>query len=80
MRSSISLYKKASFIFALAAVLAFFPACAGTSPPAPSDTLVTGNRVGNLAPDFNLKDVDGSSLKLSSYAGRPVVVSFWSLG
>ena len=29
-----------------------------------------------LAPDFELKDVDGRSIRLSDFRGKPVVLSF----
>jgi peroxiredoxin len=31
---------------------------------------------GELAPDFELNDVDGKTIRLSSFRGRPVVLSF----
>lgn len=30
------------------------------------------------APDFALRDLDGNTVTLSSFAGRPVVVNFWA--
>ena len=38
----------------------------------------TGPEVGNKAPDFNLQTIDGQSLGLSDFHGRPVMVSFWA--
>ena len=35
-------------------------------------------RVGKAAPDFQVQTLDGSSVKLSDYRGRPVWVSFWA--
>ena len=31
---------------------------------------------GELAPDFELKDVDGRSIRLSDFRGKPVLLSF----
>jgi peroxiredoxin len=31
---------------------------------------------GELAPDFELNDVDGKTIRLSNFRGRPVVLSF----
>jgi peroxiredoxin len=31
---------------------------------------------GELAPDFELKDVEGNSVRLSSLRGKPVVLAF----
>lgn len=38
----------------------------------------TGPRVGNQAPDFVLKDVDGATVRLSDFRGKPVMVNFWA--
>src|SRR5512137_1422010 len=38
----------------------------------------TGNRIGNLAPDFTLVTVDGKEIKLSDYRGKPVILNFWA--
>lgn len=35
-------------------------------------------KVGNPAPDFTLKDLDGETISLSDYAGRPVLINFWA--
>jgi peroxiredoxin len=37
-----------------------------------------GPRVGDTAPDFTLKTFDGKTVRLSDYAGQPVVVNFWA--
>lgn len=34
--------------------------------------------VGNLAPDFQLSTLDGQSVSLSDFRGRPVLVNFWA--
>ncbi len=31
---------------------------------------------GDQAPDFELKDVDGKSIRLSDFRGKPVVLAF----
>jgi len=35
-------------------------------------------RVGDRAPDFSLADLNGEPVRLSDYAGRPVIVNFWA--
>ena len=35
-------------------------------------------KVGEVAPDFELETVDGSTVRLSDFRGRPVVVNFWA--
>jgi thiol-disulfide isomerase/thioredoxin len=32
----------------------------------------------NVAPDFNLKDIDGKPIKLSDYKGKVVLLNFWA--
>ncbi len=44
---------------------------AGESPP-------RGAEIGNLAPDFQLNDLDGQAVALSDFRGRPVLVNFWA--
>ncbi len=35
-------------------------------------------RIGDRAPDFALADLDGDTVRLSDFAGRPVLVNFWA--
>jgi cytochrome c biogenesis protein CcmG/thiol:disulfide interchange protein DsbE len=35
-------------------------------------------RVGQVAPDFTVKDIDGNLHKLSDFRGRPVWINFWA--
>ncbi|MCX5992947.1 MAG: redoxin domain-containing protein [Chloroflexi bacterium] len=53
-----------------------------SSPNATFDTSVsTGTAIGNLAPDFTLKNAaDGNDLSLSSLRGKKVMVNFWHTG
>jgi len=39
----------------------------------------TGVKIGNLAPEFSLKDYEGREVKLSDFKGRkPVFLNFWA--
>jgi len=38
---------------------------------------VVGGEVGNAAPEFDLKNIAGGTLKLSSLQGKVVVIDFW---
>jgi len=40
-------------------------------------TLTVSLKVGTLAPDFTLQSIDGTSVTLSSYRGKPVMLYFW---
>ncbi|GAB6156709.1 redoxin domain-containing protein [Desulfosporosinus burensis] len=40
--------------------------------------LTVGLKKGNLAPDFELRSVDGKAIKLSSLRGKKVIVNFWA--
>ena len=41
-----------------------------------SDTPVA--TVGKLAPDFQLQNLDGQSVSLSDFIGKPVLINFWA--
>lgn len=45
---------------------------------APTGGTVSPLGLGQPAPDFSLTDVDGRTVKLSDYAGRPVWVNVWA--
>ncbi len=42
------------------------------------DGRTVGNRIDSLAPDFELRTLDGESLRLSDLRGRPVLINFWA--
>lgn len=51
------------------------------SQPIVSDALELhpeGPQVGDVAPDFTLNTLDGDSVELSDYRGKPVIVNFWA--
>ncbi len=35
---------------------------------------------GRMAPDFELKDLQGATVRLSDLRGKPVLLSFWAVG
>ena len=38
----------------------------------------TGAQIGNLAPGFQLQDLDGNTVSLGDLRGQPVMVNFWA--
>ncbi|MDM5229597.1 TlpA disulfide reductase family protein [Cytobacillus sp. NJ13] len=42
------------------------------------EDLPVGLEKGNLAPDFELTDMEGSPVKLSDYRGKAVLLNFWA--
>lgn len=49
---------------------------AGQSQPTPA--IREGANIGNIAPDFELRTLDGQTVKLSALRGKPVLVNFWA--
>ena len=47
-------------------------------PVSPAVTKTKGAQVGNLAPDFELDDLDGNPVRLSDLRGKPVMLNFWA--
>ena len=56
------------------------PAPAPTPAPAPKPAPVPtqGFQAGNLAPDFQLADMDGQSVSLSDFRGKTILLNFWA--
>ena len=59
-----------SAILAAIISVALIIASCGT-PPCPE--------IGGQAPNFTLKNMDGESLSLSDFQGKPVIINFWSI-
>ena len=46
--------------------------------PAEPEGPVQGPRIGKLAPDFRLPNLEGQSISLSDFRGKPVLINFWA--
>jgi peroxiredoxin len=46
--------------------------------PAEQASIEVGIQEGQRAPDFELKDLEGRTIKLSDYRGQVVLVNFWA--
>lgn len=57
--------------------------CGKATPPTTSQSIngtaaEPGINIGNLAVDFELQTLDGKTVKLSDYRGKPVLLNFWA--
>ena len=43
-----------------------------------NDTLVAAPQIGFLAPDFSLPSLDGTTITLSDFRGKAVILNFWA--
>jgi len=64
---------KAMLVITLVSVLTSGLMMAGCSP-----TSAQGVEVGNLAPDFQLQNLDGQTVSLGNLQGKPVLINFWA--
>ena len=64
----------------LTLVLLVTSCSAGPEPPdgkSPTAS-VEGTQVGNLAPDFQLQNLDGQAVSLGNLRNKPVLINFWA--
>ncbi|QHS21504.1 TlpA family protein disulfide reductase [Virgibacillus sp. MSP4-1] len=54
------------------------PDSSATQADAPKETREIGLNVGNIAPDFELKTLDGETVQLSDFRGQRVMLNFWA--
>lgn len=64
---------KAMLVITLVSVLTLGLVMAGCSPSS-----TQGVEVGNLAPDFQLQNLDGQTASLGNLRGKPVLINFWA--
>jgi peroxiredoxin len=73
--------KKIALILAVLTLLVIIvPACPGTGGQTSTTTSTgtEGSRVGNLAPNFQLQDVNFDAVSLRDYRGSPIMLNFWA--
>ena len=46
--------------------------------PGKPDTVGASPTIGQVAPDFTLKSLDGGEISLSQFKGQPVLINFWA--
>lgn len=64
-------------VTALLALVALNSGCGDGANAAASASETVGYNVGNLAPDFALKDLNGVAVDLKSLRGKVVLIDFW---
>ena len=67
---------KTTLVVTLALILSAGSVVTGCSSNSAPSTQGTG--VGNLAPDFQLDNLEGESVSLSDFRGKPVMLNFWA--
>ncbi len=73
--------KKLSLLLVALVFLVITLGCpVNSSPPLNGTTLgiSKSTNIGNQAPDFQLKDLNGQTISLSDSLGRPVILNFWA--
>jgi peroxiredoxin len=69
-------------IIGIVAALAMMVSSGGTAggvPPTPAPvTLANPSVIGQSAPNFELEELNGDTIRLSSYRGRIVLLNFWA--
>jgi cytochrome oxidase Cu insertion factor (SCO1/SenC/PrrC family) len=67
----------AAIVLGIVGVMASWLQMSPSGGPSPAIPIVgPGDRV--MAPDFELKDLDGKSVRLSDYRGKTALVVFWA--
>lgn len=73
-------FPRLSFYILILSALLFQAACTEQKiePAKKANPLKTGIQVGNLAPDFNVRNLKGGKASLSDYRGKIVLINFWA--
>ncbi len=66
-----------SLLILLSLFALVFAGCGGDDVQDALANVPVGGEKGNMAPDFELKNIAGGTLKLSSLRGKVVIIDFW---
>ncbi len=70
--------KHLRILFVVCVLLGLVALCSSCSDGADaSDTMAVGIKVGDMAPNFNLKDLNGKDVNLKNLRGKIVLIDFW---
>jgi thiol-disulfide isomerase/thioredoxin len=62
----------------IAGVIGQSPGVASATMMAPPEGVVVGTQRGDIAPDFEISDLDGFRHRLSDFRGKVVLLNFWA--
>jgi peroxiredoxin len=67
-------------VLLLAGLVIFLVGTQFVGRPAPINVTIQGGlaKVGAIAPDFTTRTLDGATVRLSQYRGKPVLLNFWA--
>jgi peroxiredoxin len=77
-------WRKFAFLTLLIVAAAFFSLWAtmrsssSASSARPANSVKVGSQPGNVAPEFELRSLDGRAVTLSGLRGKPVLLNFWA--
>ncbi|MDD5288890.1 MAG: TlpA disulfide reductase family protein [Dehalococcoidales bacterium] len=66
------------YVLLIAGCSSALPSVAVTGTTTIQSSVTKGNRIGNLAFDFQLQNLDGQNVSLNGLRGNPVMLNFWA--
>jgi peroxiredoxin len=68
-------FKSLFSVLCLLSFVLFLPSVAFCQPPSP---FAIDKMIGQKAPDFTLKDLNGNNISLSTFKGKVILLNFWA--